>query len=113
MEHGRSGQDRSVLGYLFKSGRVVIKHFVLLRPWELEVLGMRRMTCPVGVPEVHSGDGTQVSSAGGEDGVDVRVGGDGADGHGRDADLVANSIAKRCLKKPSVLWFSGRHDLAC
>src|SRR6185437_13261632 len=86
---------------------------ILLRPPLLTIAEARRgLERPGGIGEVRAGDGTEVGAAGGNDGVDMVGLVDVADGHGRDAGLVANLVGEGCLPHPAVHGFLPRDGLS-
>src|SRR3990172_3442859 len=75
---------------------------VLVRPPQVDPLLPRGVARPVRVPEVRAREHAEVGAPGGEDRVDVRPGGDVADGHRGDPRLLADAVGERRLVEPPV-----------
>ena len=86
---------------------------VRLGPLDVAVAEARRLAQqPGGIGQVRPGDRAQVRTARGDDPVDLIAVGDRADGHRRDAALVANAVGKRRLVHPAIHGLLVRRDFA-
>src|SRR5919201_4824820 len=75
---------------------------VLLGPRQRDALLVRGVMRPVRIPQMGAREHTEIGAAGGEDGVDVGVGGDRADRHRGNAGLVPYAVAERRLEQTTV-----------